>query len=404
MRSRTSAASTERRRRRQIRRVGTPPFFAALAAPCARCGPVPSAAVQADASVVRHPRPMPAGASQSSAATRSRSAKAHIASINPSTRYLVHLHAPGWNVIGATRPWLPGVAVGHNERVAWGMTPIDGDTQDIYVERRLRLGSCAARSSKSRSRSRAGRSRSCSMSISTRTASSWPQIATGSTCSRCDGAAPSRARLPSSRRSRSIARATGRRFVRRSARWKMPARRVVYADADGNIGFQDAALVPIRRGEEWRGWRTLDDLPHAFNPPAGFVAERPKRAQRSLRRDGGRCSFIRSRSPPRHAGGSTSVRCRDPHATTAGARRARSRATGIVRARSTRPVSPRTPTARISATSPRSGPREGGCRSRSATPRYERHAQTTLILVPSADGERPATSLQPASHRDRHLT
>src|SRR5262249_30559638 len=40
----------------------------------------------------------------------------------PSLRYLVHLHAPGWNVIGSGEPGLPGVAVGHNERVAWGFT------------------------------------------------------------------------------------------------------------------------------------------------------------------------------------------------------------------------------------------------------------------------------------------
>jgi acyl-homoserine lactone acylase PvdQ len=63
------------------------------------------------------------------------------------------------------------------------------------------------------------------------------------------------------------------------ARWKMPARRVTYADADGQRGFQVAALVPVRRGwtgaipvpgwtaaTEWTGWRTLDDLPHAISP------------------------------------------------------------------------------------------------------------------------------------------
>ena len=46
----------------------------------------------------------------------------------------MHLHAPGWNVIGATRPWLPGVAVGHNDCVAWAMTPFTADTEDVYVE------------------------------------------------------------------------------------------------------------------------------------------------------------------------------------------------------------------------------------------------------------------------------
>src|SRR5215469_16668381 len=38
----------------------------------------------------------------------------------PSLRYIVHLVAPGWNVIGAVEPALPGVAAGHNEHIAWG--------------------------------------------------------------------------------------------------------------------------------------------------------------------------------------------------------------------------------------------------------------------------------------------
>ena len=54
---------------------------------------------------------------------------------HPSRRYLVHLNAPGWNVIGATAPWRPGVAAGHNERVAWTAEPFDADTQDVYVEK-----------------------------------------------------------------------------------------------------------------------------------------------------------------------------------------------------------------------------------------------------------------------------
>ena len=52
----------------------------------------------------------------------------------PASRYIVHLVAPGWNVIGATSPWLPGVAVGHNGRIAWGMTPLDVDTEEVLIE------------------------------------------------------------------------------------------------------------------------------------------------------------------------------------------------------------------------------------------------------------------------------
>jgi acyl-homoserine lactone acylase PvdQ len=54
-------------------------------------------------------------------------------------------------------------------------------------------------------------------------------------------------------------------------RWKMPARRVVYALSDGAVGFQDAALVPLGRSGEWIGWKTLDDLPRAFNPPGDRI-------------------------------------------------------------------------------------------------------------------------------------
>ncbi|HNG33960.1 MAG TPA: penicillin acylase family protein, partial [Blastocatellia bacterium] len=52
----------------------------------------------------------------------------------PSLRYMVHLNAPGWNVIGAGEPSLPGVAAGHNERVGFGFTIVGIDQQDLYVE------------------------------------------------------------------------------------------------------------------------------------------------------------------------------------------------------------------------------------------------------------------------------
>ena len=52
----------------------------------------------------------------------------------PSLRYLVHLNAPGWNVIGSGEPAPPGVAIGHNERIAWGFTIVGTDQADLYVE------------------------------------------------------------------------------------------------------------------------------------------------------------------------------------------------------------------------------------------------------------------------------
>ncbi len=53
---------------------------------------------------------------------------------NPSIRYIVHLNAPGWDVIGATEAVLPGVPIGHNGRIAWGLTIVGTDQSDVYVE------------------------------------------------------------------------------------------------------------------------------------------------------------------------------------------------------------------------------------------------------------------------------
>ena len=52
----------------------------------------------------------------------------------PSLRYIVHLSAPGWNVAGASEPPFLGVAIGHNERIGWGLTIVGTDQHDVYVE------------------------------------------------------------------------------------------------------------------------------------------------------------------------------------------------------------------------------------------------------------------------------
>ena len=57
----------------------------------------------------------------------------HRAQSTPSLRYWVHLSAPGWNVVGAGEPSLPGVSVGHNDYGAWSLTIFDTDNEDLYV-------------------------------------------------------------------------------------------------------------------------------------------------------------------------------------------------------------------------------------------------------------------------------
>jgi penicillin amidase len=227
-----------------IRSAGAPPFFAG------------GAAVQPDLITVR--------ANGHVTATRAgllSLAEAGRALDHPSRRYFVHLNAPGWNVVGATAPWRPGVAMGHNERVAWGMTSIDADTQDIYTE--PADGSKVVLEERIVVKGRAtpflfGREYT-EHGVIVASDREHHQVFTIRWSGTEPGAAPELASLAIDRAG------AWPEFRAALARWKMPARRVVYADTDGNIGFQDAALIPIRRAGEWTGWRTIDDLPHAFN-------------------------------------------------------------------------------------------------------------------------------------------
>jgi penicillin amidase len=59
----------------------------------------------------------------------------HLPASAPSIWYLAHLSAPGLRVSGVTAPGGPGVIIGHNERIAWGMTNVGPDVQDLYEEK-----------------------------------------------------------------------------------------------------------------------------------------------------------------------------------------------------------------------------------------------------------------------------
>src|SRR5206468_10638201 len=58
----------------------------------------------------------------------------HLGLKAPSMWYLARLEAPGLSVAGATLPGLPSVIIGHNARIAWGLTSLEPDVQDLYLE------------------------------------------------------------------------------------------------------------------------------------------------------------------------------------------------------------------------------------------------------------------------------
>ncbi len=208
----------------------------------------------------------------------------------PSLRYIVHLVAPGWNVIGAGEPGLPGVAVGHNEKIAWGFTIFGLDQQDFYL---AELNPADPEQYK--------------------TEHGWERMEVKTETITLRGGAPVTAKLKFTRHgpvlwedgkralalhwvgaepgtagylgSLALDRAQNwREFEQVMPRWKVPSENIVYADRDGNIGEHSTGLAPLRQnwtgllpiaetgGFEWQGFVPNADLPHTYNPAAGFVA------------------------------------------------------------------------------------------------------------------------------------
>ena len=121
-----------------LRRVGTRPFFTGLNASVP--GRLQPESPAAPPTLALAP-PIAAGFAFAVRGSRQASAVPVLAGSwsgdleSPAARYLVHLKAPGWNVIGATAPWRPAVGMGHNEKIAWSFVPSRRTTQEVFIER-----------------------------------------------------------------------------------------------------------------------------------------------------------------------------------------------------------------------------------------------------------------------------
>ena len=213
--------------------------------------------------------------------------------VNPSLRYVVHLSAPGWNAIGATEPGVPGIAVGHNDRVAWGFTILGVDQQDLYVEEtdpsnpnryrwkgewrdmivtreRIFVKGVMEPVEVTLKRTHHGPILSENAARQRAYALRWAGAETGGA-----GYVGALGVM----QSRDFA-----EFKQNLARaWFIPSHSIVYADVEGNIGYLGVALAPVRRNwdgllpvpgkdgtYEWEGYVPFEKLPASFNPGASF--------------------------------------------------------------------------------------------------------------------------------------
>jgi penicillin G amidase len=210
----------------------------------------------------------------------------------PSLRYLAHLSAPGLDVIGAGEPALPGVSIGHNGHIAFGLTIFPIDQEDLYCYRtnpedpaeywydgrwepmRTVTEHIPVAGGEDRpvelQWTRHGpvihRDEDRHTAFAVRTV--WQEPGTAPYLGSIDY----------------MGARSCEDFVAAMNRWAAPGENQIYADPSGTIGWRPAGLVPRRPNwdgtlpvpgdghYEWDGFYDVDELPSEENPERGWIA------------------------------------------------------------------------------------------------------------------------------------
>ena len=210
----------------------------------------------------------------------------------PSLRYAVHLVAPELDVIGAGEPALPGISIGHNQHIAFGLTVFAVDQEDLYVyalepdhPARYRYGEEVERFERVRERIevRGGEPREVELWFSRHGPVIHHDAETGQAFAvRAAWLEPGMA--PYFGSIDYIRSNNWEQFLAALNRWGAPGENQVYADVDGNIGYKPAGMTPRRRSfdgllpvpgdgrYEWEDFLPMDALPVEFNPARGWIA------------------------------------------------------------------------------------------------------------------------------------
>jgi penicillin G amidase len=209
---------------------------------------------------------------------------------SPSLRYIVALNAPGLNIIGAGEPALPGISLGHNDDIAFGITIFAIDQEDLYVYE-------LSKSNPDNYRYQSG----------------WEKMQIVRETIDVKGGAAREVELRFTRHGPvlSLDAANHRAFAMRTVwnesglagyfgssrllmaknwndfkvatnAWGAPPLNIVYADTQGNIGWAASGRAPIRKNwdgllpvpgdgrYEWAGFHGKDVLPSLLNPEQGY--------------------------------------------------------------------------------------------------------------------------------------
>lgn len=221
----------------------------------------------------------------------------HLGLNMPSIWYEIGLHGGRFDSVGYSFPGAPLVIVGHNSRVAWGVTNLGPDVQDFYIE------SLNDRENPTQYEFM-GEWHDLEVLHESIEVKGCEPVQLDVLVTRHGPIMNAALDLPEDAEPLALkwtALEGGRifravtlinlasnwdEFRHAVSFWDVPSQNFVYADVDGNVGYQSPGLIPIREsphqglvpvpgwsGEyEWKGYIPFDELPSVLNPPCGFIA------------------------------------------------------------------------------------------------------------------------------------
>jgi penicillin amidase len=228
----------------------------------------------------------------------------HLSARLPSTWYLAHVTGGDFEIVGATLPGAPAVALGRNRFIAWGATNVAADVEDLYRERLDPSGQQAEFQGAMEPLTLVPETIHVKgaepVQLTVRITRHGPLVSDAINANNATNPKPKEPGPPPEPLEPLAFRWTAldpvdptvasflklnearnwTDFTTALREFVTPSQNFIYADVDGHIGYYAPGRIPIRASgdgtrpadgwtghAEWTGWVPFDELPHLYDPP-----------------------------------------------------------------------------------------------------------------------------------------